>query len=48
MRDRKVEGGCGGKKGHSNMSHWDGTEIIKAETKKLRRALGKKLCMERE
>ncbi len=33
----KVDGGQGGKLGHSNMSHWDHTEEIKARTKKLRR-----------
>ena len=39
---KKIEGGSGGKKGHSNMSHRDGTEEIKKETKKLRREYGKK------
>ena len=33
----KVDGGQGGKLGHSNMSHWDYTEVIKSRTKKLRR-----------
>lgn len=37
----KTEGGSGGKKGHSNMEHWDYTEEIKEETKKLRRLKGK-------
>lgn len=35
---RKIEGGQGGKKGHSNMSHYEHTEVIKTYTKKLRRA----------
>lgn len=37
----KIEGGSGGKRGHSNMTHWMGTEEIKAVTKRLRRADGK-------
>lgn len=32
-RDR----GQGGKKGHSNMSHWEPTEIIKSKAKRSRR-----------
>jgi hypothetical protein len=40
---RKIEAGSGGKKGHSNMSHWTGTEEIKATSKKLRRAHSKQL-----
>lgn len=40
----KIEGGQGGKRGHSNMSHWDKTEIIKADTKILRRNHGKNVC----
>jgi hypothetical protein len=38
---QKVEGGQGGRKGHSNMTHWTGTEEIKATSKKARRAQGK-------
>ena len=37
----KIEGGSGGKRGHSNMTHWTGTEEIKAVTKRLRRAENK-------
>lgn len=39
----KVEGGQGGKRGHSNMSHWTGTEEIKSISKKLRRKQAKVL-----
>jgi regulator of replication initiation timing len=39
---KKTEGGQGGKKGHSNMSHWTGTEEIKKQSNKLRRESGKK------
>ena len=42
----KIEGGQGGKLGHGNMAHWDLTENIKKETKKLRRAESKRLCKE--
>lgn len=34
---RPTEGGNGGKKGHSNMSHWELTEIIKKDSNKRRR-----------
>ena len=34
----KIEGGSGGKRGHSNMTHWETTEEIKRETRKARRA----------
>lgn len=34
----KTEGGSGGKRGHSNMSHWITTEEIKVAAKKQRRA----------
>jgi len=37
-----AEGGSGGKKGHSNMEHWEYTEVIKVETKSLRRNNAKK------
>jgi hypothetical protein len=33
----KVEGGQGGKRGHSNMTHWAFTEEIKNASRKLRR-----------
>lgn len=31
------KGGSGGKLGHSNMSHWDYTEVIKSQSKRARR-----------
>ncbi len=37
-----TEGGSGGKRGHSNMEHWDYTEEIKRTTKVLRRSNEKK------
>lgn len=40
----KIEGGK--KKGHSNMNHWEGTEIIKERTKRLRRINDKKIITE--
>lgn len=42
----RTRGGCGGKKGHSQMSHWSGTEIIKAAHKKHLRKESKKLVRE--
>ena len=36
-RQKKVEGGQGGKRGHSNMTHWFSTEEIKTATRILRR-----------
>lgn len=36
-RQKKVEGGQGGKRGHSNMAHWFSTEEIKTATRILRR-----------
>ena len=33
----KSEGGSGGKRGHSNMTHWDRTEEIKEESRHIRR-----------
>jgi hypothetical protein len=41
-----TRGGNGGKRGHSNMSHWDGTEVIKTSHKKHLRAESKKLSRE--
>lgn len=32
--ERQTRGGQGGKKGHSNMTHWTGTEEIKRANKK--------------
>jgi hypothetical protein len=37
-RKTKVEGGSGGKRGHSNMNHWVTTEEIKVASRKARRA----------
>lgn len=37
MGIKRTEGGSGGRRGHSNMSHWDRTEEIKAQTKRARR-----------
>ena len=37
VRSKKIEGGQGGKRGHSNMTHWESTEEIKATTRVLRR-----------
>ena len=37
----KTEAGSGGKKGHSNMSHWARTEFIKRAARKARRAADK-------
>lgn len=33
----KTEGGCGGKRGHSNMNHWVKTEEIKDGARRQRR-----------
>jgi hypothetical protein len=41
--DKRTKGGQGGKKGHSNMSHWSGTEIIKRAHKKHLRRESKQL-----
>jgi hypothetical protein len=41
IRSKKVEGGQGGKRGHSNMTHWESTEDIKTATRVLRRRLGR-------
>jgi hypothetical protein len=37
LKHRKSEGGQGGRRGHSNLSHWITTEEIKAATHLLRR-----------
>jgi hypothetical protein len=37
----KAEGGQGGKRGHSNMDHWEFTEEIKLAAKKRRRLAAK-------
>lgn len=33
----KIEGGSGGKRGHSNMAHWERTESLKAKADRARR-----------
>lgn len=43
-RKYKTEGGH--KRGHSNMCHWEYTEIIKAQTRKIRRARSKEVIAE--
>jgi hypothetical protein len=40
--EKRTRGGQGGKKGHSNMSHWTGTERIKEAHKKHLRSEAKK------
>lgn len=40
----KVDGGSGGKRGHSNMTHWTYTEEIKKRSKKQRRKQDKELA----
>lgn len=37
VRKEKPSGGSGGKRGHSNMSHWQYTSEVKAGAKKARR-----------
>jgi len=41
--EKKIEAGQGGKKGHSNMSHYEHTEVIKKDTKKRRRSHAKNI-----
>lgn len=36
-RIKRTEAGQGGRLGHSRMTHWTGTEEVKAETRRLRR-----------
>lgn len=45
-RIKKIEGGSGGKRGHSNMTHWEFTEVIKHQAKKKRRIQSKKIIAE--
>ena len=42
----KTEAGSGGKKGHSNMTHWDYTAAIKRMAKKARRRQDKNASKE--
>ena len=46
LRRNKVESGSGGKRGHSNMAHWEYTEEIKQRSRKARRRAAK--VIERE
>jgi hypothetical protein len=46
LRRNKVKGGSGGKRGHSNMAHWEYTEEIKQRSRKARRRAAK--VLERE
>ena len=39
----RTEGGQGGRRGHSNMEHWDHTEEIKSVSRKVRRKLDRTL-----
>ena len=48
MGIRKTEAGQGGKKGHSNMTHWDYTEWIKSKMKKKRRQQDREIIGEQE
>jgi hypothetical protein len=43
LRRNKVEGGSGGKRGHSNMVHWEYTEEIKQRSCKARPRAAKAL-----
>jgi hypothetical protein len=43
LRRNKIEGGSGGKRGHSNMTHWEYTEEIKHRSRKARRRVAKTL-----
>ena len=38
---RYIDRGQGGSLGHSNMNHWDLTEIVKARSNKFRREMDK-------
>jgi hypothetical protein len=38
-RQKKIEGGQGGKRGHSNMTHWISTEELKVSSRTLRRRI---------
>ncbi len=47
-RIKRTEGGSGGKRGHSNMTHYDVTAWIKDQTRKLRRRNDKAVVREQE
>jgi len=44
--DKRTKGGSGGGKGHSNMTHWSQTDVIKTAHKKHLRRESKKAAME--
>ena len=46
--EKRTRGGQGGRKGHSNMAHWTGTEEIKVAHKKHLRQDSKQLIREVE
>lgn len=43
LQRNKIDGGSGGKRGHSNMTHWEYTGEIKRRSRKARRQAGKTL-----
>jgi hypothetical protein len=43
---KKIRGGQGGKRGHSNMTHWTGTEEIKNRARVQQRAEAKRQVRE--
>jgi hypothetical protein len=43
LRRNKIEGGNSGKRGYSNMAHWEYTEEIKQRSRKARRRAAKSL-----
>jgi hypothetical protein len=45
-RHKKIAGGQGGRRGHSNMDHWVSTEEIKTATRILRRRADKNQAAE--
>jgi len=46
--EKRTKGGQGGKKGHSNMAHYTGTETIKKAHKKHLRKESKKIIREED
>lgn len=42
----RTEGGSGGRRGHSNMSHWSKTAEVKTAARKARRAADRKVTRE--
>lgn len=40
----KTEGGQGGRRGHSNMVHYEGTEEVKQRSKQVRRRKDKQIA----